>query len=222
MQQVAGKQRFWWRAQDAQTSGPGAAFRESYLSYPEETARAVGDGRQKPTPKRRAMALQIPRGERRYRGPMRRRRRWTKPLLAVGLLALLTGAAAIALPLDQVRSIDLGSVVGTKASDAMIAAGFGLDQVNVSGQHHAADGDIFDALDLPNVRTFAAFDSDAALQRIERIPWIDTAQITRVYPGTLDIVVHERTPAVLWTRGVANYLVDASGRVLGPVPAQGN
>ncbi len=101
----------------------------------------------------------------------------------------------------------------------MIASGFGIDQVSVTGQHYAADNDIFDALDLPNVRTFAAFDSDAALKRIERIPWVDTAQITRAYPGMLDIVIRERIPAVMWTRGDRNYLVDATGRVLGPAPA---
>ena len=101
----------------------------------------------------------------------------------------------------------------------MIAAGFGINQVNVSGQHYASDNDIYDALDLTNVRTFAAFDSDAALKRIERIPWIDKAQLTRVYPGTLDIVVRERAPSMIWTRGNESYLVDATGRVLGPVAA---
>ena len=101
----------------------------------------------------------------------------------------------------------------------MIAAGFGIDQVNVSGQHYASDNDVYDALDLTNVKTFAAFNSEAVLKRIERIPWIDKVQMTRVYPGTLDIVVRERTPALIWTRGNENYLVDATGRVLGPTPA---
>jgi cell division protein FtsQ len=91
--------------------------------------------------------------------------------------------------------------------------------VSVTGQHYTADTDIFDALDLPNAKTFAAFDSDAALQRIERIPWVDKAQITRAYPGMLDIVVRERMPAVMWTRGDKSYLVDTTGRVLGPTPA---
>lgn len=126
-----------------------------------------------------------------------------------------TGAAFYALPIERIKAIDVSGEV----NDLMIAAGFGIDQVNVSGQHFTADTDVFDALDLTNVKTFAAFDSDAALKRIERIPWVDTAQITRVYPGTLDIVIHERVPAFIWTRGETNYLVDATGRTLGPMPA---
>ena len=140
-------------------------------------------------------------------------------MLGVVALILVAGAAAIALPLDRVKAIAVGVDFGAKASELMIAGGFGIDQVSVTGQHYAADKDIFDALDLPNVRTFAAFDSDAALQRIERIPWVDKAQITRAYPGMLDIVIRERIPAVMWTRGNKNYLVDTTGRVLGPAPA---
>ncbi len=136
------------------------------------------------------------------------------PSLLFAIVAA-TSAAAFVLPIERLRTID----VSAKANDLMIAAGFGIDQVNVSGQRYTADSDVFDALDLPNVKTFAAFDSDAALKRIERIPWVDTAQITRIYPGTLDVVVHERAPAFIWKRGDMNYLVDATGRTLGPVPA---
>jgi cell division protein FtsQ len=117
------------------------------------------------------------------------------------------------LSFGKIAAIDFAA----KTNDVMIAAGFGIDQVNVSGQHYTSDSDVFDALDLPNVKTFAAFDSDAALKRIERISWVDTAQITRVYPGTLDIVIRERTPAFMWQRGETNFLVDATGRALGPV-----
>jgi cell division protein FtsQ len=158
--------------------------------------------------------LQIPRGERRFRRS-RRGRRWVVPSAIAATIAAAVVAAAVVLPLDKLKAID----VTAQADALMIAAGFGIDQVNVSGQHYTADSDVFDALDLPNVKTFAAFDSDAALKRIERVPWVETAQITRIYPGTLDVVIRERTPAFVWTRGETNYLVDATGRTLGPMPA---
>ncbi|MFT3733223.1 MAG: FtsQ-type POTRA domain-containing protein [Hyphomicrobium sp.] len=137
------------------------------------------------------------------------------PSLIVALALVSVGVAVATLPVEKLRAIDLTA----KLNGLMIAAGFGIDQVNLSGQHYTADSDVFDALDLQNVKTFAAFDSDEALKRIERIPWVDTAQLTRNYPGTLDIVIHERVPAFVWTRGNTNYLVDATGRTLGPVPA---
>src|SRR5690606_22081302 len=72
-------------------------------------------------------------------------------------------------------------------------------------------------LDLANVKTFAALDTAAVKARIERLPWIDTAELTRVYPGRLDIRVTERSPYALWTRADRHYLIDKTGRVLAAV-----
>lgn len=213
MQQVESKHRFWWRAaQDAPTPEPEAA---QWVSPPreEETPTTRGRSAAVTVSKRVTMKLQIPRGERRSRRS-RRGRRWVVPC-AIAVLAAIAGAAAYALPLDKIAAFDFSD----RADGLMIAAGFGIDQVNLSGQHFTSDSDVYDALDLTNVKTFAAFDSDAAMKRIERIPWVDTVQLTRIYPGTLDIVIHERTPAFVWTRGDTNYLVDATGRTLGPMPA---
>jgi len=142
--------------------------------------------------------------------------------LVVSALLTAIGGGAYALSIHHVKFDDIVRMADAETNTLLIAAGFGINQVNVSGQHFASDSDIYDALDLTNVKTFAAFDSEAVLKRIERIPWIDKAQLTRVYPGTLDIVVRERAPAIVWTRGNENYLVDATGRVLGPTPAASN
>jgi cell division protein FtsQ len=138
--------------------------------------------------------------------------------LTFGALCTLAGAAVMIVPFDLLHRIDFSRVFESKATALLVAAGFGIDQVSITGQRFASDNDIYEALDLTNVRTFAEFDSEAALKRIDRIPWVESAQITRVYPSSLDIVIRERTPAVLWTRGSRNYLVDATGRVLGPAP----
>jgi cell division protein FtsQ len=92
--------------------------------------------------------------------------------------------------------------------------GLGIDEVSLTGHHFAFDGDVFDALDLPNVRTFAGLDARAAKARIERLPWVATAEITRVYPNRLAVRVSERMPFAVWTRGNRRYLIDATGRVL--------
>lgn len=92
--------------------------------------------------------------------------------------------------------------------------GFGIDQVTLKGHRFSYDRDVFDALDLVNVRTFAALDTAAVKARIERLPWIETAEITRVYPGRLDIRVTERKPLALWLRAENLYLIDKTGRVL--------
>ena len=93
-------------------------------------------------------------------------------------------------------------------------AGLGIEEVRVSGHRHASDSDILDALDLPNVRSMARFDSEEARRRIERLPWIASAEITRVFPDRLDIRVRERRPFAIWQRGNAEILIDETGREL--------
>ena len=58
------------------------------------------------------------------------------------------------------------------------------------------------------------FDAAAARARIEKLPWVSTAAISRIFPGSLDVRITERQPSALWVNDGREYLVDGSGRVL--------
>ncbi len=98
-------------------------------------------------------------------------------------------------------------------------AGFGIGQVSVTGQRMTPDSDIFNALDLDETRSLVRFDSLAARARVERLPWVKTAAITRILPDGISVVVTERSPYAVWTRAGGDSLIDETGRVLGPIPA---
>lgn len=105
-------------------------------------------------------------------------------------------------------------------SDELVRlAGFGIDQVSLTGQRMTFDGDVFDALDLANARSLASFDADAAKRRIERLPWVETVDLRHVYPDSLDVRITERKPFAVWRRGDRSYLIDATGRVLSAIGA---
>lgn len=161
--------------------------------------------------------LQIPRCDRRIR-PRRRRSAFKSGLVVASWLFFVAGGAAVmAVSVAEIRLADVLTSSRNSANTALIAAGFGIDQVSLTGQRYTLDQDVFDALDLPNVKTFAALDTSGALKRIERISWVDTAQITRVFPGMLNVAIKERAPTAIWSRGDKSYLIDATGRTLGPV-----
>ena len=198
--------RFWWRALDAQSPNTAMSQRPP--------ARRIA----KSAVPRNGYTLQIHRSERRNR--RRAPVAWRNLLMTgLGLAAMCTAAAAVLLT-PRADVAKLAETLSLKSTEALVALGFGIEQVSVTGQHYTSDADVFDALDLPNVPTFAAFNADAALQRIERISWVDTAQITRVFPASMRIDIRERSPAAIWARGEKSYLVDVTGRVLGPVPKQ--
>ncbi len=138
------------------------------------------------------------------------------------ILASVISAAVMASSMPGMTIAGLSLQIADIASRTAVAAGFGIDQVSLTGQRYTLDADVFDALDLRNVKTFAALDTQAALKRIERISWVETAQLTRTFPGQLQVEIKERLPAAIWQRGDKNYLIDATGRTLGVVPSNGN
>jgi cell division protein FtsQ len=97
-------------------------------------------------------------------------------------------------------------------------AGFGLSQVSLTGHRYTLDSDVFDAVGLQAAHTMLSFDSRAAQDRIERLPWVERASIERVLPDRLEVRVSERSPYAVWHLGNRSFLIDKSGRVLTAVP----
>jgi cell division protein FtsQ len=97
-------------------------------------------------------------------------------------------------------------------------AGFGLTQVSLTGHRYTLDSDVFDAIGLKTARTLLSFDSRAAQDRIEQLPWVERASIERVLPDRLEVRISERSPFAVWHLGNRSFLIDKSGRVLTAVP----
>lgn len=97
-----------------------------------------------------------------------------------------------------------------------IAAGFGIKKIAVTGQVHATDAAITAALGAGPETMMLAFDTDAAKTRLETVPWIRHAQVMRLLPSTLQVVVEERTPFAIWQKDGQTYVVDSEGVVLAP------
>lgn len=141
-------------------------------------------------------------------GPDRMRGKW------LILCVLFLGSAVV-----------YGAVVGgqtARAYDALtggiehlaVAAGFGVKRITVNGKLHATDAAITAALGAGPM--MLGFDTDAAKARLEAVPWIRHAQVMRLLPSTLQVVVEERTPYAIWQNRGQTYVVDAEGVVLAP------
>ena len=213
VQQVETGSRFWWRALDAHSPAPVMSRAPAIDFNPRpaqmSAVRVPSTG----------MTLHVPKSDLRRKQRQHKSHRSGAVLIAAFLFVVAGSAAALAIAQPAFALWDFKNQANRYATRGLIAAGFGIDQVALSGQRFTLDSDVFDALDLTNVTTFAGLDTAAALKRIERLPWVDTAQMTRVFPGVLNVEIKERIPAAIWDRGGSNYLIDATGRTLGPVPA---
>jgi cell division protein FtsQ len=97
-----------------------------------------------------------------------------------------------------------------------VVAGFGVKRITVEGQLHTTDAEITTALKAGPDTMMLGFDTDAAKARLESVPWIRHAQVMRLLPSTLQVVVEERVPNAIWQNHGQTYVVDAEGVMLAP------
>ena len=101
-----------------------------------------------------------------------------------------------------------------------VAVGFGVKRVTVEGQENATDAAITAALAAGPETLMLAFNTDDAKERLEAVPWIRHAQVMRLLPSTLQVVIEEREPYAIWQNKGKTYVVDAEGAVLAPALPQ--
>ena len=123
---------------------------------------------------------------------------------------------ALSTGLEQLPGTSDGSLDADRLARAI---GLGIEQVQVAGHRHTLDGDIFRALGLDQPGSQLSFDVAAARDRIEQLPWVQTATIQRTFPDGLVIAITERTPYAVWHRQDVAVLLDQTGRELAAIRA---
>ncbi len=138
-------------------------------------------------------------------------------VMSVGLFGILTVGGTGKYAASSNGLAGIGDFVGgyiPSADRIAEAAGLGIDQVAITGHRYTTDAAIFTALDLDEARSIATFDPVAARERLEALPWVKHAALTRLYPGQLNVRISERSSFALWRRSGVLYLIDQSGHVL--------
>lgn len=95
--------------------------------------------------------------------------------------------------------------------------GFRVQEVKVTGAQKLTVPELFERIGLnqPTVTTLG-FDVEQARLRLVDIPWIKSASVRILFPGTVDVALVEREPFALWQRGGRINLVDREGDIIGP------
>lgn len=127
---------------------------------------------------------------------------------------LVAGAAVVTLARSGTAA---ASLLTSRLDDFLGAAGFGLDEIVLTGHRNTPDTAIFDALDLEHARSLASINMNVVRRRLEELPWIAGAELTRVYPGRLEVRVRERKAFAVWRTRGREVLVDEAGRTLGEI-----
>lgn len=93
---------------------------------------------------------------------------------------------------------------------------FGLSAVRVRGASATTRAAVLAAAGLHSGEPYLAIHPDEVRRRVEALPAVASARVTRVYPSSLRITVTERRPTAVVSSGDSRWLVAADGIVLGP------
>jgi cell division protein FtsQ len=91
---------------------------------------------------------------------------------------------------------------------------FGLSAVRVHGASAATRAAVLAAAGLHTGEPYLAIHPDEVRRRVEALPTVASARVTRAYPSSLRITVTERRPTAVVSSGGSSWLVAADGIVL--------
>lgn len=137
-----------------------------------------------------------------------KRREWHLPR-RFGLKALLTFATA-----TVITGVVTGGRVLGVVSSVTAWAGLGITEVKITGQSETSELAVLDRLEISHDPSLLTFDVDAARDRIALLPWVDHANLKKLFPNTLEVAIAERSPFAIWQHGAELSLIDVSGAVI--------
>lgn len=131
-----------------------------------------------------------------------------------------TSAAVVAVAAPVYWAISSGWIVETVEAahrgllQTTAASGFALREIRVEGRGETAVADILSAVGANRGDPILGIDIDAVRQRLEALPWIETASVERRFPDQLIVSVTEAEPMALWQRSQKLFLVSRDGAVI--------
>jgi cell division septal protein FtsQ len=135
----------------------------------------------------------------RQAGPNRFARYFLPGLLSIGILAAIVTLA----------------VIGYQTVTA--SNFFEVKTVDISGADRASAEDIRRIVTSDTQKT-GSWNADLAelRQKIEKLPFVKFAAVSRVLPNGLKVVINERVPIAVVKVSTGNFLIDADGEMLAP------
>ena len=117
-----------------------------------------------------------------------------------------------------------GTFVGGRTNEFLqvvtVQAGFAITDVQMAGQKQTSEVDVLTTLGLNGRTSLVGFDTAQARTLLTSLPWIKSAEITKMYPDGLAIKLEEREPFAIWQHDEELSLIEEDGTIIVPFAHQ--
>ncbi|WP_270375200.1 cell division protein FtsQ/DivIB [Marinicauda sp. Alg238-R41] len=136
-------------------------------------------------------------------------------VLGVGGLCVLSLAGLMALG----RMDEIGAALNEGLDARLARSGFAVRAVDVTGASRLDGAAIAEAMGVDPGHSLLAIDPAAARARIEAMSWVEEAQVARLWPDRVHVILKEREPFAVWQHNGAHHVIDRSGTVIAAAEA---
>ncbi|MFC5445407.1 cell division protein FtsQ/DivIB [Rhizobium halophytocola] len=141
--------------------------------------------------------------------------------LATGRVTLPAGLGRVSFAAYCAFVVGVGVIQGghgqAVAQAMTAAAGFAIEDVKVSGNDYTSEIDILQTLGLDGTTSLLALNIDAARKALSAMPWVEAAEVRKVYPRTIEVMLNERKAYGIWQHGSDLSLIEKDGSVISPL-----
>ncbi len=113
--------------------------------------------------------------------------------------------------------MSLGGHAQDVAQATTAAVGFAIEDVRVSGNNETSEIDILQLLGLDGTTSLVALDVDAARRKLSELPWVRYAEVRKIYPRTIEVMLKEREAFGVWQHGSELSLIERNGSIIAPL-----
>lgn len=133
-------------------------------------------------------------------------------LIAIIGGVLIAGVLVILTAFGQLD--DVGVMVADNAETRLERAGYTLDWLDVSGADKTGVEEIALAVGASPGMGLSRVDLDAARQSVEALSWVKSAQVLRLWPDRIAVIVEEREPFAVWQINQVRHVIGRDGVVI--------
>lgn len=114
----------------------------------------------------------------------------------------------------------LGGHMPTVVSAVTARVGLAVEEVRITGHAETSEIDILERLGLDGWTSMIGLDAGEARRAIASLPWVESTEVRKVYPGAVEIDLVEKKPFAIWQNDGALSLIEEDGAVIAPFRAQ--
>ena len=125
---------------------------------------------------------------------------------------LLAGTVVILIAFGQLD--DVGGMLAGRAERELETAGYTLDWLDVAGAERTGVEEIAMAVGAAPGLGLSRVDLNAARESIQSLSWVKSAEVLRLWPDRIAVLIEERQPYAIWQINQTHHVIDLDGAVI--------